>query len=67
MSPCKCRYLNVVSGAMARDYSIGHLEHSRVDGMARTVYRCAETDVEWVEEREPTGYGEDVIVLRRVR
>lgn len=67
MSPCKCRNLNVVSGDMARDYVASHLDHTRIDGMAPAVYRCGGTDIEWVEEREPTGYNDDAIVLRRVR
>lgn len=67
MATCKCRVLNVVSGDVARDYVAAHLDAHRVDGMARAVHRCPDTGVEWVEERQPTGYGDDVIVLRRLR
>ncbi len=65
MTTCRCKYLNVVSGDMARDYLRSHLEHGRTDGMGRTVHRCPDTDIEWVEEREQAGYGDDVEVLRR--
>jgi hypothetical protein len=64
--PCRCEVLNVMSGAVARDYLRTHLERTREDGMGRDVHRCAESGVEWVEERSGTGYGDDVTVLRRL-
>ena len=66
MVSCRCEVLNVMSGEVAREYLRAHLEHGRTDGMGRSVHRCAETDVEWIEERSQSGYGEDVTVLRRV-
>lgn len=66
MTPCRCKYLNNISGDVARDYLREHLEYARADGMGRKVYRCDESDVEWAEERESAGYGNDVVVLRRV-
>ncbi|MEX0705988.1 MAG: hypothetical protein WD575_03235 [Nitriliruptoraceae bacterium] len=65
MSDCRCRSLNVVSGDLAGDLVRAHLQHRRTDGMGRAVHVCPDTDTEWVEERDPTGYGEDVVVLRR--
>lgn len=65
MTTCRCKYLNVVSGDMAREYIESHLDRIRVDGMGRSVFRCADTEIDWVEEREPAGYGDDVSVLRR--
>lgn len=64
---CRCRVLNVMSGEVARDYIRHHLDLERTDGMGRRVFRCPEREVSWVEEREPNGYGEDVVVLRRAR
>jgi len=64
---CRCKVLNVLSGDVARDYLRTHLESLRVDGMGRTIHHCSETDIEWSEEREPSGYADDVTVLRRVR
>ena len=66
MGSCRCAVLNVMSGDVARDYLRTHLEHDRTDGMGRAVHRCTETDVEWIEERSQSGYGQDVTVLRRV-
>jgi hypothetical protein len=66
MVPCRCEVLNVMSGAVARDYSRTHLDQLRTDGMGRPVHRCPETGIEWVEERSGTGYGDDVTVLRRL-
>lgn len=65
MQSCRCKHLNVLSGELARDYARLHLDHRRVDGMGRNVLRCPDADVEWVEERQPAGYGDDVVVLRR--
>lgn len=62
---CRCQYLNVVSGDMAHDYARLHLEFRRTDGMGRTVLRCPEHAIEWIEERQAVGYGNDVAVLRR--
>jgi hypothetical protein len=66
MVPCRCEVLNVMSGAVARDYSRIHLEQVRTDGMGRPVHRCQETGIEWTEERSSTGYADDVTVLRRL-
>jgi hypothetical protein len=43
-----------------------HLEQVRTDGMGRPVHLCRQTGIEWAEERSSTGYGDDVIVLRRL-
>lgn len=67
MVPCRCKVLNGLSGDVAREYVVQHLEDLRIDGMGRTIHRCPDTDVEWAEEREPGGYGDDVMVLRRSR
>lgn len=67
MPGCTCSTLNVISGDMARDFVAAHLEMDRIDGMARRVHRCPDTGIEWVEERQPVGYGDDVTVLRRLR
>jgi hypothetical protein len=66
MVPCRCEVLNVMSGAVARDYLRTHLEQVRVDGMGRPVHRCQDTGIEWAEERSSTGYADDVTVLRRL-
>ncbi len=62
---CRCAVLNVMSGEVAREYLRYHLEVERTDGMGRRVHRCAESGVSWIEERRPSGYGDDVPVLRR--
>jgi hypothetical protein len=62
---CRCAILNVMSGEVAREYLRYHLQAERTDGMGRTVHHCPESDTHWVEERRPTGYGDDVVVLRR--
>lgn len=64
---CRCTVLNVMSGNVARDYVRQHLDPDRTDGMGRQLYRCPESGLTWVEEREPGGYGDDVVVLRRAR
>ncbi|MEX2562486.1 MAG: hypothetical protein WD358_04450 [Nitriliruptoraceae bacterium] len=66
MQECRCRHLNVLSGAVAHDYARLHLEQRKTDGMGRRVLSCPDLHVEWVEEREPAGYGDDVVVLRRL-
>lgn len=66
MTRCQCAVLNVLSGALAAEYVASHLDQDRTDGMGRNVHRCAQTDVTWVEERQPSGYGEAVTVLRRL-
>ncbi len=65
MVPCRCEVLNVMSGAVARDYARSHLDHMRTDAMGREVHRCPELGVEWFEERSASGYAENVHVLRR--
>jgi hypothetical protein len=67
MVTCRCNLLNGLSGDLARDYVSTHLQRSRVDGMGRPIHICPDLQVEWTEEREPCGYAEDVIVLRRAR
>lgn len=62
---CRCAVLNNLSGRVARDYARVHLDRVRTDGMGRTVHRCPDTSVEWTEEHQAEGYGEDVVVLRR--
>jgi hypothetical protein len=64
---CRCEVLNVMTGELAREYLRIHLDDQRTDGMGRTVRRCAETGVEWLEERRATGYGDEGLVLRRVQ
>jgi hypothetical protein len=66
MGSCRCQVLNVMSGEVAVDYARVHLREHRTDGMGRTVHRCEETSVEWLEEREPGGYADQVLVLRRL-
>lgn len=66
MESCRCELLNVLSGAAAQDYLRGHLAAERTDGLGRQVHRCPRTEVEWVADRGPDGYAEDVLVLRRV-
>jgi hypothetical protein len=66
MAPCRCELLNVMSGAVARDYARTHLERVRVDAMGREVYRCPDSGVEWTEDGDQTGYGANVTVLRRL-
>jgi len=65
MVACRCEVLNVMSGEVARDYLVGHLSHTRTDGMGRRVHRCDETGIEWTEERSASGYADEVTVLRR--
>jgi hypothetical protein len=64
--PCRCEVLNVMSGEVARDYIRTHLQRERDDAMGRAVHRCADSAVEWVEDRSGGGYGDDVTVLRRL-
>jgi hypothetical protein len=66
MVRCRCEVLNVMSGAVARDYRRTHLEQVRIDGMGRPVHRCEGTGIEWAEERSRTGYADDATVLRRL-
>ncbi len=66
MERCRCELLNVMSGAVARDYAASHLEHRRVDGMGRNILGCRDSEVEWLEERRPNAYADDVLVLRRL-
>ncbi|MEX2503427.1 MAG: hypothetical protein WD378_01175 [Egicoccus sp.] len=66
METCRCDVLNVLSGPVAQDYLKGHLDADRTDGMGRQVHRCPHTDVEWVADRSPDGYADEVLVLRRV-
>jgi len=65
MSDCRCPVINVLSGAIARDYVDSHLQPDRRDGLGRLVLRCPDLGHRWVEERSPGGYGQDVTVLRR--
>jgi hypothetical protein len=62
---CRCAVLNVMSGEVARDYARYHLAVERTDAMGRSVHRCAESGVTWIEERRPALYGDEAIVLRR--
>jgi hypothetical protein len=62
---CRCAVLNVMSGEVAREYLRTHLAPERTDGMGRVIQRCEVSGVEWVEERRPGGYGDEVLVLRR--
>lgn len=66
METCRCDVINVLSGPVAQDYLAGHLATDRTDGLGRQVHRCPHTGVEWVVDRSPDGYAEDVLVLRRV-
>ncbi len=67
MVSCRCEVLNGLSGDVASDYLKTHLQQLRVDGMGRKVHGCPDSDIEWTEEREPGGYAENVLVLRRTR
>lgn len=67
MGTCQCEVLNVMSGPLARDYLDVHLQRVRTDGMGRTVHRCESSGIEWLEEHRPSGYDDDVLVLRRVQ
>jgi hypothetical protein len=67
MGECRCEVLNVMSGDLARQYARTHLEVVRTDGMGRTIHRCETTGLEWLEDHSASGYGDDVIVLRRVQ
>jgi hypothetical protein len=62
---CRCAVLNNLSGAVASDYVRRHLDRTRTDGLGRVVHRCPDTGVDWTEEHSASGYGEDVLVLRR--
>jgi hypothetical protein len=62
---CRCAVLNTLSGAVAAEYTRKHLDRTRTDGLGRAVHRCTSTGVDWTEERSATGYGDEVIVLRR--
>lgn len=62
---CRCTVLNVMSGAVAEEYTRLHLDVDRTDGMGRRVHRCRETGVTWIEERRPSAYDEEAVVLRR--
>ena len=64
MVRCRCGVINVMSGDVARDYRAAHLMQRGLDGLGRNILGCDESDIEWVEEREPS-YGADVVVLRR--
>ena len=66
MGTCQCAVLNVMSGALARDYLNVHLQRVRTDGMGRDVHRCDDSEIEWVEERGANGYDADVTLLRRL-
>lgn len=66
MVTCRCTVLNLMSGEVATSYLRTHLEHTRTDGMGRNVHTCAQTGTAWLEERELRGYGDDVVVLRRL-
>ena len=67
MAACRCAILNVLSGALAQELVDEHLREIRSDGMGRSVYLCATSEVEWVEEHRRGGYEKDVTVLRRVQ
>lgn len=62
---CRCEVLNTLSGDVAADYAHKHLDRTRTDGLGRTIHRCGDTGVDWTEERSASGYGDDVVVLRR--
>jgi hypothetical protein len=66
MGTCRCEILNVLSGALARELLEQHLREVRIDDRGRTVHRCADSHVEWLEEHEPGGYDDQATVLRRV-
>lgn len=66
MATCRCEILNVLSGDLARDLLDHHLRESRTDGMGRTIHLCEDSDIEWLEEHQRSGYDDHVTVLRRV-
>ena len=67
MDSCRCEILNVLSGALARDLLDHHLREARIDGMGRTIHRCEDSEIEWLEEHQRSGYDDQVTVLRRVQ
>ena len=64
---CRCSELSELAGEEAKTYADGHLEQveTRADGWV-VVYRCAETDREWIEDY-PRGeeHGGGPVRLRR--
>ena len=64
MVECRCTVLNHLSGDAARDYARQHLDVVRETPGRTTTYRCAESGIEWVEERR---YGEGDHPERRLR
>jgi hypothetical protein len=65
MGTCRCEVLNVMSGAVATDYTRLHLDQVRTTGNGRMLYRCPDTGISWTEDRKAEGYGDEVVVLRR--
>jgi len=67
MGTCRCKILNVLSGALARDLLDHHLREVRTDGMGRTIHLCEDSEIEWVEDHQRSAYDDEVTVLRRVQ
>jgi hypothetical protein len=62
---CRCRVLNVLSGALANEYLVGHLGATDTD-LNRRVHTCPTTGVQWIEDRSATQYSATSRVLRRL-
>lgn len=64
-SSCRCNMLNVLSGALATEYLLGHLGGADADSNRR-VHTCPNTGVQWIEDRSATQYASSSQVLRRL-
>lgn len=66
MIPCRCRWLNTLTGTAANDYARQHLDIVREPGDGRTQLRCPESGATFVLEPDAGVYGGDTQVrLRR--
>lgn len=62
---CRCKVLNVLSGALATEYLSGHLGGGEGDSNRR-VHTCPNTGVQWIEDRSAPQYSSTSQVLRRL-
>lgn len=64
--PCRCKYLNTLSGRAASDYVKQHLDVVRDEGHGRKVVTCPESATSFLVEPDDGVYGGDEQVrLRR--